>query len=135
VGLASGLSLHDGRDRQHRQRRRRSCTRLGAAAPGSALLHLGSTACSGNPSAGGITCSKPNRNRIRLPEFDPDVDAVVIDLAELFGDMDLATVTTCHSSGDDCAPLFERIGVDMTSGTPSDGQRIYRVEPASTTEP
>jgi uncharacterized repeat protein (TIGR04052 family) len=106
-----------------------------AAAPGSVLLHVGSTACSGNPSAGGIACTKPNRNRIRLPEFDPDADAVVVDLAELFGDMDLAVVTTCHSSGEDCAPLFERIGLDLTSGTPSDGQRIYRVEPASATEP
>jgi uncharacterized repeat protein (TIGR04052 family) len=106
-----------------------------AAAPGSALLHVGSTACSGNPSAGGIACTKPNRNRIRLPELDPDADAIVVDLAELFGDMDLATVTTCHSSGEDCAPLFERIGLDLTSGTPSNGQRVYRVEPASVTDP
>jgi uncharacterized repeat protein (TIGR04052 family) len=106
-----------------------------AGAPGSALLHVGSTACSGSPSAGGIACSKPNRNRVRLPDFDPDSDAVVIDLAELFADMDLATVTTCHSSGEDCAPLFERIGIDLTNGSPSDGQRIYRVEPASATEP
>jgi uncharacterized repeat protein (TIGR04052 family) len=106
-----------------------------AAAPGSALLHLGSTACSGNPGAGGIACSKPNRNRIRLPEFDPDADTIVVDLAELFGDMDLAAVTTCHSSGPACAPLFERIGLDLASGTPSDGQRLYRVEPASAMEP
>jgi uncharacterized repeat protein (TIGR04052 family) len=106
-----------------------------AGAPGSALLHLGSTACSGNPSAGSISCSKPNRNRVRLPEFDADTDAVVIDLAELFAGMDLATVTTCHSSGDDCAPLFARIGLDLTSGTPTEGQSIYRVEPASAIEP
>lgn len=106
-----------------------------AALPGSALLHVGSTACSGNPSAGGIACSKPNRNRIRLPEFDPELDAVVVDLAQLFGDMDLAAVTTCHSSGEECAPLFERIGLDLASGAPSDGQRIYRVEPASATAP
>ncbi|HTV23134.1 MAG TPA: MbnP family copper-binding protein [Polyangiaceae bacterium] len=106
-----------------------------AAAPGSALLHVGSTACSGNPSAGGIACAKPNRNRVRLSEFDADADAIVIDVAELFGDMDLATVTTCHSSGDDCGPLFERVGIDLASGSPSDAQRIYRVEPASATDP
>jgi uncharacterized repeat protein (TIGR04052 family) len=106
-----------------------------AAVPGSALLHLGSTACSGNPSAGGIACSKPNRNRIRLPEFDADADAIVVDLAELFGDMDLAAVTTCHSSGQACAPLFERIGLDLASGTPNDAQRLYRDEPASATDP
>jgi hypothetical protein len=49
--------------------------------------------------------------------------------------MDLASVTTCHSSGEDCAPLFERVGLDLASGTPIDGQRIYRVEPASATDP
>lgn len=106
-----------------------------AGAPGSALLHVGSTACSGNPSAGGISCSKSNRNRIRLPEFDADADAVVVDVAELFGDMDLATVTTCHSSGEDCAPLFERVGIDLASGAPNDTQRIYRVEPAGVATP
>jgi hypothetical protein len=41
----------------------------------------------------------------------------------------------CHSSGQDCAPLFERIGLDLASGTPIDGQRVYRVEPARETEP
>jgi uncharacterized repeat protein (TIGR04052 family) len=106
-----------------------------AAAPGSALLHVGSTACSGNPSADGITCNKQNRNRVRLTEFDIASDAIVIDLADLFGDIDLARVTTCHSSGDDCAPLFERIGLDLDSGSASDGQRVYRVEPASAVQP
>jgi uncharacterized repeat protein (TIGR04052 family) len=105
------------------------------ATPGSALLHLGSTACSGNPSAGGISCSKPNRSRVRLPEFDPTADAIVVDVAELFADVDLATVTTCHSSGDDCAPLFEHLGIDLTSGLASDRQRVYRVEPARASEP
>jgi len=104
-------------------------------APASALLHLGSTACSGNPSAGGISCAKPNRNRVRLPEFDPAADAIVVDLAELFADMDLATVTTCHSSGDDCAPLFDHLGIDLTSGLANDRQRVYRIEPARASEP
>jgi len=108
---------------------------LHTAAPGSALLHLGSTACSGNPSAGGIACAKPNRNRIRLPEFDPVADAIVVDLAELFADMDLATVTTCHSSGDSCAPLFEHIGLDLSNGLATDRQSVYRVEPASVSAP
>ncbi|MEO8181567.1 MAG: MbnP family copper-binding protein [Deltaproteobacteria bacterium] len=112
-----------------------SASLLRTAAPGSALFHLGSTACGGNPSAGGIACAKPNRNRVRLPEFDPAADAIVVDLAELFADMDLATVTTCHSSGDACAPLFERLGLDLSNGLATDRQRVYRVEPASVSEP
>lgn len=105
-----------------------------AAAAGSALLHVGSTACSGSTAAG-IACSKSNRNRVRLDDFEAASDAIVIDLGELFGDMDLGTITTCHSSGEDCAALFARIGLDLESGSPSDGQRIYRVEPASAVEP
>ena len=101
-----------------------------AAAAGSALLHLGSTACSGSPAAG-IACSKSNRNRVRLDDFEAASDAIVIDLGELFDDVDLGVVTTCHSSGDECAPLFERVGLDLESGSPGAGQRIYRVEPAS----
>jgi uncharacterized repeat protein (TIGR04052 family) len=97
-----------------------------AAAPGSALVHVGSTACSGNPSAGGIVCSKPNRNRIRLPDFDPDVDAVVIDIASLFEGTDLSQVTTCHSSGEECAPFLERVGIRFDDGAPTDRQALYR---------
>lgn len=106
-----------------------------AAAPGSALLHVGSTACSGNPGTGGIACTKPNRNRVRLPDYDPAGDAIVIDIAELFADMDLASVTTCHSSGEDCTPLFERLGLDLMNGLATESQRVYRVEPASATDP
>jgi uncharacterized repeat protein (TIGR04052 family) len=100
------------------------------SAGGSALLHLGSTACSGNPSAGSIVCHKPNRNRIRLREFVPDADVVVVDLAALFGDIDLQQVTTCHSSGEQCAGLLERVGVDPEDGTAMDGQAFYRVAKA-----
>lgn len=102
-----------------------------AAVPGSALLHVGSTACSGNPSAGGITCNKPNRNRIRLAEFDTDSDAVIVDLAGLFDGTDLSQVTTCHSSGDECAPFFERVGINLDNGTPTQRQALYRVAPAN----
>jgi hypothetical protein len=93
---------------------------------GSALLHLGSTACSGNPSAGSIVCTKPNRNRVRLTEFAPDVDVVVVDIAALFEGTDLEQVTTCHSSGEQCAPLLERVGIDPDDGAAMDGQALYR---------
>jgi uncharacterized repeat protein (TIGR04052 family) len=106
-----------------------------AAVPGSALLHVGSTACSGNPSAGGISCGKPNRNRVRLVDFDPDTDSVIVDVGSLFDDADLSQVTTCHSSGDECAAFFERVGIDLADGAPLDRQALYRVSPAVAAAP
>lgn len=100
-----------------------------AGVAGSALLHVGSSGCSGNPGAGGIHCAKANRNRVRLADFDPDSDVVVIDLAPLFSGIDLSQVTTCHSSGPECAPFFERVGIDLPAGSASERQLVYHVEP------
>jgi uncharacterized repeat protein (TIGR04052 family) len=106
-----------------------------AAPLGSALLHLGSTACSGNPSVEGIVCARPNRNRVRLAEFDPDLDVVVVDVAALFDGIDLRQVTTCHSSGEECAPFFERVGIDWVDGAATDGQALYRARRTTTAAP
>ncbi len=100
-----------------------------AGAGGSALLHLGSSACSGNPSAGGIRCDRPNRNRVRLPDFDPDLDAVFLDVGQLFDGTDLGSVNTCHSSGLDCAPLLERVGLELADGSATGQQRVYHAAP------
>lgn len=99
-----------------------------ASPPGSALLHLGSTACSGNPANGSIRCQNANRNRIYLPSFDPDADVVVVDVAELFEGADLTRVTTCHSNDESCTGLLERLGVQRSDGSPLVEQRLYRVE-------
>lgn len=100
-----------------------------AGAGGSALLHLGSSACSGNPSADGIRCDRPNRNRVRLSEFDADSDAVILDVGQLFVGTDLGRVNTCHSSGPDCGPYLERVGVELADGSASAQQRVYRAAP------
>jgi uncharacterized repeat protein (TIGR04052 family) len=96
---------------------------------GSALFHLGSTACSGAPASGGITCDRQNENRVRLDGFDPDADEVVVDVLPLFEGIDLRTITTCHSGGgEECTPFFERVGVGA-DGSPSGEQVLYRSEP------
>jgi uncharacterized repeat protein (TIGR04052 family) len=100
-----------------------------AGAGGSALLHLGSSACSGNPSAGGIRCDRPNRNRVRLSELDPDADAVVLDLGLLFQGTDLGRVNTCHSSGADCAPFMGRVGLELADGSATAQQSVYHAAP------
>jgi uncharacterized repeat protein (TIGR04052 family) len=98
-----------------------------AGAPGSALLHVGSAACTGNPSQGGVTCGRANRNRVRLDDFDPDEDVVLVDLGRLFAGVDLTAVTTCHSSGAECEPFFERVGLDLALGSAIEPQQLYRV--------
>lgn len=96
--------------------------------PGSALLHVGSTGCSGSPAQGTIHCQRPNRNRVALPAFELDSDVVVVDVAELFAGLDLSHVTTCHSSDESCADLLERMGVPRGDGSTPVEQRLYRVE-------
>jgi len=97
---------------------------------GSALFHLGSTGCSGAPASGGISCDRQNRNRVRLDGFDPDADEVVVDVLGLFDGIDLRAVTTCHSGGgEECAPFFERAGIDAADGSPRQEQALYRAAP------
>jgi uncharacterized repeat protein (TIGR04052 family) len=98
-----------------------------AGAPGSALLHVGSSACTGNPSQGGVQCARANRNRVRLDDFDPDADEVIVDVARLLSGIDLNALTTCHSSGAECAAFFERVGLDLAAGSALDHQELYRV--------
>lgn len=106
-----------------------------AGPAGSALLHLGSTACSGNPGSGSIRCARANRNRVRLDGFEPGSDRVVLDVAPLTSGIDLRQITTCHSSGPGCAPFFERVGLDLADGSAVEGQALYRVAPAGEEAP
>jgi uncharacterized repeat protein (TIGR04052 family) len=96
--------------------------------PGAALLHLGSTSCSGNPQAGTVVCSKPNRNEVRLDEFDAITNSVVIDVAALFANTDLAEDSLCHSTGEFCSGPFSSLGIDFDTGAASAGQTVFRVE-------
>jgi uncharacterized repeat protein (TIGR04052 family) len=96
---------------------------------GGAVLHLGAAACSGDPLAGSVTCSRSNRPDVSFAEFDPASDVIVADIAALFAGTDLSSASLCHSSGAPCQPLFERLGVDLESGQSSPSQSIFRVAP------
>lgn len=96
--------------------------------PGGALLHLGSTSCSGNPQAGTVDCGLANRSEVRLDEFDALTNSIVIDVAALFADTDLSQDALCHSTGAFCAAPFANLGIDFDSGAPSEGQTVFRVE-------
>lgn len=83
-------------------------------------LHLGSTACKGNPVAGeGVSCANANRFDVALAPFDASRQRVDLDLAALYAGSDLAAdaggASGCMSAPDDpeCAPLFARLGLAL----------------------
>lgn len=87
------------------------------------LFHLGSKACSNNGQ--GFECAKPNRAEVFLPNFKVGQDQVVADLGAIFANSDLSATRECHSSGDDCAPMFQQAGVSWETGAPLPQQSIF----------
>ncbi len=86
-------------------------------------LHLGSTGCTGNPAqAGAVQCLSSNRVPVMLPDFDPERDRVVIDVASLLADSHLTEdkggASGCMSSIDDpeCRPLFRQLQLQLEPG-------------------
>jgi uncharacterized repeat protein (TIGR04052 family) len=97
-------------------------------ATGYGLMHPGAAGCSGNPGAGDVQCQLPNRNAIRLDHFDPDRDAIAVDLGAIFGTSDLTQNVQCHGVGPGCDLPLRQLGVDIATGKPLAGQQVYRVE-------
>lgn len=98
------------------------------AGASSAALHVGSVACSGNPSSGNVTCKKPNRNRVQLDGFDPAKNVVAFDIGAVFANTDLSKDATCHSADDVCDSMFRSIGIDYASGMPGSTQSAFHVQ-------
>jgi uncharacterized repeat protein (TIGR04052 family) len=98
-----------------------------AGVPGAGLLHVGSTACYAGD-AGDKRCNHSNRITVQLSSFDIGADSVVVDLAEVFGAVDLRAEQSCHSSGASCPKLFESVGLDFATGAESGEQRVFRAE-------
>jgi uncharacterized repeat protein (TIGR04052 family) len=96
--------------------------------PGLGLVHIGSTACSGNPQQGTVTCARPNRNEVRLANFNPDTNVVVVDLGTIHAQTDISQDAQCHSSGTFCAAPFASLGVDFATGQALATQTAFHVE-------
>ena len=97
-------------------------------------IHLGSTGCEGTlQNISG--CSAPNRVTVRLDDFVPGRDIVVVDLGELISRAELgdATPSNCSSgpAESDCVAAFRALGLDHASGATSSMQRLFssRVSP------
>lgn len=96
----------------------------GQGAPGrSFLFHLGATGCKGNPVSGEtVQCDRPNRLQVSLDNFDPQRQQVTLDLMRLYAGInilkDQGGALGCMSaiSDPECKPIFQSLGVDITTG-------------------
>jgi len=108
----------------------------GAGAPPPFFMHIGSTDCVGDPEKGvAVTsCGRPNRFEVRLPAFDAATQKVVFDYAALVAGADLTLngggPPGCMSGTTDpeCAPVFPKMGLDITTGAPSGTQSVFKAE-------
>jgi uncharacterized repeat protein (TIGR04052 family) len=98
------------------------------AGVGRGLVHVGSVGCSGNPSAGTVSCSKPNRNRIRLTGDDAASKTIAFDVGTLLSTLDLSQETSCHSANALCEASFRNFGIDFATGKPADTQKAFKLE-------
>lgn len=101
--------------------------------PGGFRVHLGSTGCDGDSRGNVTACANPNVPEIELTGLDPATGTIAVDLAALLSETDLDTdsggTAICLSAPDDadCATIFDGLGLPF-EGTPSGGQRLFRVE-------
>jgi len=99
----------------------------GTFAPAQSIVHVGSVGCAADADMQ-IRCVRANRNLIRLPDFDPDQDVIVADLAAVFADADPRTQTFCHGPRATCGQVYGNIGIELATGEAAPKQRVYRVE-------
>ena len=94
--------------------------RAGVATAGdSVFLHLGSSRCEGT--IGNIQgCRSANRPRVRIDDFDPERERVVLDLGLLFDSVELSDGerSSCMSgpAETECAAIFDALGIEFASG-------------------
>ncbi|MEL7187830.1 MAG: MbnP family copper-binding protein, partial [Pseudomonadota bacterium] len=86
-----------------------------ASEAGDTWIHLGSTGCEGT--VGDISgCNGPNRVTVRLMDFDPGTDRIVVDLGRLLDTAAMLAAsdkTDCSSGPAEaaCAPPFAALGL------------------------
>jgi uncharacterized repeat protein (TIGR04052 family) len=92
------------------------------------MVHLGATACKGNPATGEIVaCERTNRFTVKFDRFDAGNDEIAIDISTLFKESNLARdgggAVGCMSDPSDpeCGQVFKTLGVGSTESAPSAG--------------
>lgn len=95
-------------------------------------IHLGSAGCEGTVQ--NITgCRFPNRVAVDLVDFDPDNQAVMLDLEALFRGVDLADGERgdCSSGPPEtsCIEPFRALGIEFATGKQFDRQQVFSAYP------
>ncbi len=95
-------------------------------------VHLGSTGCVTDAPNSVVSCGRPNRGEIYLPEFDPETDTIVADLAALLADNDITvnqqdTPPGCMAgpTDSDCGPMLQNLGVNFENGLPDPSRQTF----------
>jgi uncharacterized repeat protein (TIGR04052 family) len=88
----------------------------------------GSTGCSGDPAAGTVVCSRPNRNEVRLSGFSPTTNTVVADIGAIFAQLNLTQTNECHGTDAVCETMYTALGVNFDTGAALATQQVYQVE-------
>ncbi|SFL89648.1 MbnP family copper-binding protein [Rugamonas rubra] len=86
-------------------------------------IHLGSTACVGNPTDNDtVKCGNPNRRTVRFERFEQARDLVLLDLARLLEYSDIGRdeggAAGCMSwpADPECGPVFRQLGLPLRPG-------------------
>lgn len=94
------------------------------------FLHLGSSRCEGT--IGDIRgCAAANRPTVLLPDFNPNMHTVVLNLEKLIGAVNLwdGVRTDCMSgpTNEACRGPFAELGIEFESGISIDAASVFKV--------
>jgi len=95
-------------------------------------FHLGSIGCAMDQATGTVkSCVRPNRPRVSLDGFNPEVDTIVIDAAALYAEVAVTSEDNegCQSSPDtpECAGMLGAVGLSIEDATLKDTQTLFSV--------
>ena len=100
------------------------------------VFHLGATDCA-KLEDGTYSCTLENQAAVALADFDPEADAVALDLADLYAASDLSGALAegdmkpgCMSSEGDpeCTQLFAALGLPWGDAGAPAAQMVFQVE-------
>ncbi|PWB94912.1 MbnP family copper-binding protein [Methylosinus sporium] len=100
------------------------------------MVHIGSTACKGNPATGEIVaCAHENRFTVALDRFDPKTQRVEFDLSKLLENSDIVAdkggAVGCMSALDDpeCPAVFSALGLNLGDSAAGAGDAGKQTKP------
>ncbi|WP_157234900.1 MbnP family copper-binding protein [Methylosinus sp. LW4] len=100
------------------------------------MVHIGSTACKGNPATGEIvSCAHENRFSVTLDRFDAKTQRVELDLTRLLANSDLAVdkggAVGCMGALDDpeCSAVFAALGLNLGDSAAGAGDAGKQAKP------